>query len=293
MHLIVPMAGLGQRFRDAGYALPKPLIELSGLPMVVRAVRDLPPAERMTFLVHPEHVREHAIDRRLAECFPSATVIATPGLTDGQACTVRLSSAAVTGNEEVLVAACDNTHLYDAAKFAALRADKAIDAIIWTYRNDPRVLVKPTAHGWVQTVKSPLFPEEGAPRVVAHPHPGPLPEGEGVIAAVSCKRPISDTPMQDHAVSGCFWFRCAADLFQAIDELVASNERINNEFYLDQVPNFYVKQGRRVVVFEVEKYIGWGTPHDLADYQAWERYFARSPGPVVRDRREPRFGQAA
>jgi hypothetical protein len=143
------MAGLGQRFRDEGYALPKPLIDVSGMPMVMRAVRDLPPAERQTFIVHPDHVREHAIDVRLKEFFPAATVIVAPGLTAGQACTVRLASAAVSQDEEVLIAACDNTHLYDPAKFAALRADLTIDAMIWTYRHDPRVLLKPTAHGWV------------------------------------------------------------------------------------------------------------------------------------------------
>ena len=267
MHLIVPMAGLGQRFRDEGYALPKPLIPVSGMPMVVRAVRVLPACERMTFLVHPEHVREHAIDRRLRDFFPQAMVIATPGLTQGQACTVRLASETVGEQEEVLVAACDNSHVYDADRFAELRADPTIDAIIWTYRRDPRVLVRPAAHGWVQLVVGTL-------RV---PSPGngtqSVPTTCFDVAAVSCKRPISDTPMTDHAVSGCFWFRRADDLFRAVDELVASNERVNSEFYLDQVPNLYVQAGRRVVVFEVEKYIGWGTPQDLADYEAWERYF--------------------
>ena len=267
MHLIVPMAGLGQRFRDEGYALPKPLIEVSGMPMVVRAVRDLPPAERMTFLVHPDHLREHAIDRRLKEHFAEATVIATPGLTAGQACTVRLASPAISADEEVLVAACDNTHLYDAGKFAALRADPTIDAIIWTYRHDPRVLVKPTAHGWVRVGQVSNLSKIDSRQVENLSYE---------VAAVSCKVPISDTPLVDHAISGCFWFRRAGQLFQAIDDLVASNQRVNNEFYLDQVPNWYIQSGRRVVVFEVEKYIGWGTPHDLRDYLAWERHFCRS-----------------
>jgi dTDP-glucose pyrophosphorylase len=261
------MAGLGQRFRQAGYTLPKPLIPLSGVPMVVRAVQDLPAAERITFLVHSDHVREHAIDRALTDWFPHARVVATPGLTAGQACTVRLSSAVVAWDEEVLVAACDNTHLYDAAKFAALRLDPTIDAIIWTYRRDERVLIKPTAHGWVQCRPPQCEKAAVGTRSVTATCCD--------VAAVSCKRPISDRPMEDHAITGCFWFRRAGRLYEAIDELVASNQRVNGEFYLDQVPNIYVQGGLRVVVFEVEKYIGWGTPHDLEDYRAWERYFAR------------------
>ena len=292
MHLIVPMAGLGKRFRDEGYALPKPLIDVSGMPMVVRAVRDLPPAERQTFIVHPDHVREHAIDVRLKEFFPAATVIVAPGLTAGQACTVRLASAAVSQDEEVLIAACDNTHLYDPAKFAALRADLTIDAMIWTYRHDPRVLLKPTAHGWVHC--SP--PPGGRTDSLTEVRPRKSSTSQSLsgriesdarnlscrqaadyfeVAAVSCKVPISSAPIDDHAISGCFWFRRAGELLEAIDELVACNQRVNDEFYLDQVPNLFIRSGRRVAAFPVEKYIGWGTPADLRDYQAWEQYFQR------------------
>ena len=43
MQIVVPMAGSGRRFSDAGYKLPKPLLPVAGVPMVVQAVRDLPP----------------------------------------------------------------------------------------------------------------------------------------------------------------------------------------------------------------------------------------------------------
>jgi NDP-sugar pyrophosphorylase family protein len=250
MQLVVPMAGLGSRFADAGYALPKPLIPVSGLPMVVRAVRDLPPCERVVFVVHPDHVREHRIDRALAAHLPNARIVVAPGLTAGQACSVRLASSALDPARPVLVAACDNTHLYDATRFARMTA-AGYDAIVWTYRGDARVLVRPQAHGWVEVAA------DGA-----------------TVTRISCKTPLSAAPLGDHAVTGCFWFRTAGVMQQAIDDLVASGERVNNEFYLDVAPNVLVRQGRRVGAFEVEKYIGWGTPHDLADYERWERYFA-------------------
>ena len=34
----VPMGGSGQRFRDAGYDLPKPLIDVDGRPMIAHVV---------------------------------------------------------------------------------------------------------------------------------------------------------------------------------------------------------------------------------------------------------------
>ena len=250
MQLVVPMAGLGQRFVDAGFTLPKPLIPVDGLPMVVRAIADLPAAETVVFVVHPEHVRRHRIDEVVAEHVANCHIIIAPGLTAGQACTVRLATAELDPHKPVLVAACDNAHLYDDNRLAALTTDPAIDCLIWTYRHDPRVLARPEAHGWVKTRP-----------------------GTNNVEFVSCKRPISTTPLEDHAVSGCFWFRTAQIMLDGIDALVAADQRVNNEFYLDVVPNMLLAAGRRVCVFEVDKYIGWGTPHELADYKRWERYF--------------------
>jgi NDP-sugar pyrophosphorylase family protein len=251
MQLVVPMAGLGQRFVDAGFALPKPLIRVDGLPMVVRAVSDLPAADTAVFVVHPEHVRRHNVDEIVAEYIANCRLVVAPGLTAGQACTVRLAAPELDLEKPVLVAACDNTHVYDSARFEALTADSTIDCLIWTYRHDTRVLARPEAHGWVKSRP-----------------------GTNDVELVSCKRTISTTPLEDHAVSGCFWFRTAEIMLAGIDALVAADRRVNNEFYLDVVPNMLLAAGRRVCIFEVEKYIGWGTPHELADYQRWERYFA-------------------
>ena len=249
MQLIVPMAGAGQRFANAGYALPKPLVSIGGLPMVVRAVRDLPRAERRVFVCHPRHVAEHRIDETLSGYFPGCKVVVAPGLTAGQACSVRLACEHLDPDRPVLVAACDNTHLYDPARLASLIADHCVDCLVWTYRRDPRVLVRPEWYGWVRI--------DGAQRVLE----------------VSVKRPLSTRPLDDHVVSGCFWFRTTRLMLDGIDRLVAANTRVNGEFYMDSVPNLFLADGREVRVFEVDKHIGWGTPEDLEDYLRWQRHF--------------------
>jgi NDP-sugar pyrophosphorylase family protein len=251
MQIVVPMAGSGRRFFDAGYALPKPLLPIAGVPMVVQAVRDLPPATRVVFVCHPDHVAQYAIDRVLAGHFPYCRVVVTPGLTAGQACSVQLAAPCLELDQPVLVAACDNSHFYDRRQFERLTQRPDLDAVIWTYRRDPRVLVHPEWYGWVRTT------------------------ADGDVLGVSVKRPISDTPLADHVVSGCFWFRTARLMIDGINQLVNANERVNNEFYLDSVPNLLISQGRRVKVFEVQKYIGWGTPDDFEDFRRWQQYFTR------------------
>ncbi len=249
IQIVVPMAGEGRRFVEGGYTVPKPLVPVAGLPMVVRAVRDLPAAERIVFLVRAEHLRTHAIDRVLRSHLPEARIVVVERLTEGQACTVRLAAEALEPDLPVIVAACDNTHVYDREKLERQMADSSVECLIWTYRGDARVLVAPEQHGWVRV------------------------EGDRVLE-VSCKRPISPHPLNDHTVSGFFSFRSARRMIEAIDRMVAAEVRVNGEFYMDTVPNLLVSEGRACRVFEVEKYIGWGTPRDLEDFQKWERYFA-------------------
>jgi NDP-sugar pyrophosphorylase family protein len=246
MQVVIPMAGLGQRFRDQGYALPKPLIPVDGVPMVMRVVRDLPPARQVVFVVHPDHVEHYGVDRVLRRYLSGCEVVRTPGLTAGQACSVRLATDVLQDDEDVCVAACDNTHIYDQKAFQGL-VSAGPDCIVWTYRREPRVLVHPEWYGWVRV------------------------QGDRV-REISVKRPISDHLLDDHVVSGTFWFRSVRLMAAGIDSVIASGQRVNNEVYLDSVANALTQRGYDVRVFEVDKYIGWGTPADLEDYHLWSRY---------------------
>ena len=252
MQIVVPMAGLGKRFADAGYTLPKPLIRVGGVPMIVQVIRDLPAAERIVCVCHPDHIRDYAIDVLLQNEIPGCRIVVTPGLTEGQACTVLLAEPEIDPDQPVLVCACDNTHIYDAVAFAE-RCSGA-DSLIWSYRGEPRVLIKPQWYGWV------------------------VADANGKVERVSVKRPISTDTINDPVVSGTFWFRRAGTMFDSIRQLVASNERVNGEFYLDAVPGLLAAAGRDVRLFEVEKYIGWGTPDDVEDYLRLYRYIAERAG---------------
>ena len=50
------MAGEGRRFKDEGYSTPKPLIEVLGVPMVIRALKSLPRASKNILIVRKDHL---------------------------------------------------------------------------------------------------------------------------------------------------------------------------------------------------------------------------------------------
>ena len=114
--------------------------------------------------------------------------------------------------------------------------------VIWTFRNHPFVLGNPKMYGWVQTNE------------------------ESRVSGVSCKTPISDNPISDHAVSGTFTFKKAKSFLDCAERLIKKNRRINNEFYLDTLIDECVTNGYEVSLLEIDKYYCWGTPKDLESY---------------------------
>ncbi|HYE89919.1 MAG TPA: NTP transferase domain-containing protein [Terriglobales bacterium] len=244
---IVLLAGRGQRFVDAGYTTPKPFISVAGLPMLARVVRDLPPARRWVFVCLAEHAAAPTL-REAADAQNAAEIVALPALTEGQAMSALAGLATAPPDAPVLIAACDAGAVWDAAAHARLLDDPAVDVVVWTFRGHPALRLRPRAWGWVAT--------------------------DGTrVRRVSVKVPLSDDPARDHAIVGTFWFRRARDLTEAIVAMRASQAQVNGEYYLDEAINACLAAGLRVHVFEVERYLGWGTPDDLRTYEYWHRHF--------------------
>jgi dTDP-glucose pyrophosphorylase len=242
MNLLMPMAGAGQRFADAGFTQPKPFIEVDGLPMFKRAWNDLPGAEKNIFITR------YTIPHDL---LPEETVtINLDHITEGQAATCLLAKQYINNDEELVIGACDNGLLYDSELFNQKKQE--YDALVFTFRHTYTVAEKPQQYGWVRV------------------------NGE-IATGVSCKKPISETPMEDDAITGAFWFKKGSDFVKAAENMMAANRRINNEFYVDECINDLVALGARVGVFRVNKYICWGTPADWHTYHYWQNYFKKYP----------------
>jgi len=61
MNVIIPMAGRGKRFEDAGYSFPKPLIDVNGKPMIQIIIENLNLTAKHIFICQEEHVQKFAI----------------------------------------------------------------------------------------------------------------------------------------------------------------------------------------------------------------------------------------
>jgi dTDP-glucose pyrophosphorylase len=262
---VIPMAGEGSRFREAGYVLPKPLIPISGKPMIVQVIRTLPPSDRWIFLVREEHIKKYAIDALIRREVPRAIIIPVGKTTEGQASTCMLAIPHLKPDEEMIIAACDNSFVYDAEAFERLKKDPTYDAVIWTFTRDNLLTQNPTAWGWVR-----------------------LKDDGRTIDNMSVKVPVSDSPYDDHAVVATFYFKKAREFQEAYELMKKEDFRINNEFYVDAMPMFYKKLGLQSAIFDVDLYVGWGKPSDVYAYQSKE-YIHTSDTVKVPDDKDNRY----
>tara|TARA_B100000795_G_scaffold265468_1_gene247340 strand:+ start:1055 stop:1798 length:744 start_codon:yes stop_codon:yes gene_type:complete len=234
---LVPMAGEGKRFIDKGYKVPKPLILINGIPMFVHAAKALPKADLLIFICLKKHVMEFKINKVIKSFFPNSKIVILDKLSNGQAATCLKAEKFLKKDDMLTIGACDNTMFYSQEKLKN-KINKS-DLVIWTFKNKKIVSKNPSMYGYVRTNK----PDNAI--------------------SVSCKKPISKFPGNDHTVIGAFSFKKAEIFLKYSKELIKKNERINKEFYLDSVAKLCVSSNLIVKVNLVNKYIGWGTPSDF------------------------------
>ena len=256
MKIVIPMAGAGKRFSDAGYETSKPAIPTYDrrtgemVPMVVCATKDLPgvngSGENIVYIDRDFH-KAAGIEDAIRKHYPDASFITVDHLTEGQACTCLLAEEFIAPKDELLIAGCDNGMEYDIEEFERLR--KNADVIVFTYRHNEAVLENPDAYGWM------------------------IVDGKNNVTGTSIKKAISENPMEDHAVVATFWFRTGKIFVEATKKMIAEDDRVNNEFYVDQVIKHVIDLGYAARVFEISRYIGWGTPFDYESYQKTFEYW--------------------
>ncbi len=254
--ILIPMAGAGQRFADAGYTVHKPAImtvdRATGQekPMVVCATKDLPgvaaDGSNVIYVDRNFHQTD-GVEDAIRAWYPQASFITVDHLTEGQACTCMLAEPYLDPEQPLLIAGCDNGMDIDRDAFDALT--KECDCIVFTYRHNEAVLANPNAYGWM------------------------IADADGNITGTSIKKAISDRPMEDPAVVATFWFRRAAVFIEATKKMIAENDRINGEFYVDQTVKHVLDLGYRAKIFDIGRYVGWGTPADYEGYQKTWNYF--------------------
>lgn len=231
MNVLIPMAGAGSRFQQAGYTFPKPLIDVKGKPMIQLVVENLGIDANFIFVVQREHREKYNLDTLLNLISPNSKVVEVDGITEGAACTALLAKEHIDNDNPLFFANSDQFVEWDSIEFMYKMNETDADGGIVSFRA--------------------THPKWSFAKI----------DEQGLVTEVSEKNPISDI-----ATVGFYYWKKGSDFVKYAEDMIEKDIRVNNEFYVCPVFNHAIKDGKKIRTFDISKMWGLGTPEDLEHY---------------------------
>lgn len=228
INIIIPMAGRGERFANAGFDVPKPLIDVGGKPMITWVVDDLKRFVgdedcRFIFIILREHILDYSIDKFIYELVPDCIIIVLNEVTKGAICTILKAEAFIT-NDPLIIANSDQ-HFVG----GCLADIEMLDGALLTFTSSNPMC------SFVRTVN-------------------------GLVVEVKEKEVISD-----RANVGVYYFRDGKDFVCAAEDMIDAGDTFRDEFYVAPVYNYLIARDFHIGYLDVKMH-GLGTPQDLKSF---------------------------
>ena len=228
LNVLIPMAGAGSRFQQAGYTFPKPLIDVKGKPMIQVIVDNLNMDANYIFVVQKEHREMYNLDTLLNLITPNCKIVEVDGMTEGAACTTLLAKEHIDNDAPLVMANSDQFLEWDSNEFMYKMIEQKVDGGIITF-------------------------------TATHPKWSFAKVDEcGYVTEVAEKNPISNI-----ATVGVYYWSKGSDYVKYAEQMIGKNIKTNNEFYVCPVFNEAIGDGKLIKTFDIENMWGIGTPEDL------------------------------
>lgn len=231
LNVLIPMAGAGSRFVEAGYTFPKPLIQVNDKPMIQLVVENLSIKANYIFVVQKEHREKYNLDTLLNLVAPNCKIVEVDEVTEGAACTALLAREFIDNDQPLFFANSDQYVEWNSAEFMYNMQETQADGGILTFKA--------------------THPKWSFAKV----------DDNGFVTEVAEKNPISDK-----ATVGFYYWKKGSDFVKYADSMIEKEVRVNGEFYVCPVFNEAIADNKHVRTHEANAMWGLGTPEDLNQY---------------------------
>jgi len=232
LQVLMPMGGLGSRFTDAGYTTPKPLIEVDGVPMFIRALQSFKsvPSIKHIFVIRKEHDERYNLKNSILAQLPDSSVHILDHDTQGAVETCLIAANSIESSLPIAVADCDI--YFESSAYVNKIGNSSVDGMLLTFTSDdPR-------YSYVKT-NSDGYATETAEKIV----------------------------ISNNAILGGYYFKSGELFLDLANEFITSGLPENlKEYYMSHLFNILINRGGAIEVAPVDvKYI-FGTPEELNNY---------------------------
>ena len=231
INLVIPMAGRGSRFSNAGYEIPKPLVDLNGRPFfwwAIMSVKRTLNLKTLTCVILKEHIEQYDIKNIVLSYFPEATFQVLDDVTDGALDSAIYGLNEINNNYPVLINDCD--HAFEgndlSSKLELLRNDKNLNAYLCHFKSSS------AAYSYAEYDET------------------------GKLIKTAEKKVISNL-----AIAGAYIFENKNIIVDYFEEY--KNNCVYSETYISGLYNLMLDAGKVVNGIVLDSHLSFGTPEEL------------------------------
>lgn len=239
LHIVMPMAGEGSRFANAGWTTPKPLILLNGQPLFKHAISSVSAdgiPMKYSFIVRQEHIEQYHIDEGIRSFLPEANIFSVLKTTRGAVETCLMAETAIQDDDAVIVMDCD-------LEFRSVKFMEIIKVIL-----------------------SKSMDEADGGALVSFESDNPKYSYAEVGEDGYVKRTAEKEVISNHALCGAYFFSTGRRFKQIAHQLLNEPEFKKPEYYVSLLYNYMLQTGEKVQLAPMEEYYSYGTPEELKQY---------------------------
>lgn len=250
MQIVIPMSGFGERFRLAGYKIPKALIEIDGKPLIAHVVDMFPGETNVTFICNEEHLNEpsYQMESILKHCCPSGRLVGIPPHKLGPVNAVAQVEHLLDPEEPVIVNYCDFSCYWDWSHFKRFVGETNVVGAIPAYKGFHPHSLGNTNYAYIR-------------------------ETNGWIEDIREKQSFTRNRMDEYASSGTYYFSSLQIMSDAFSAVMKQNLSVEGEFYVSLAYKPLLERNERIAIYPLQHFMQWGTPQDVAEYRYWSEAF--------------------
>ncbi len=235
VNVVIPMAGEGSRFPKDQY-LPKPLIDVNGKPMIVRAIESLDIDGQYYFIIRKNEYTNIVKDI-ISKVVSNPVFVEITETTEGPACSVLLFKDLINNESELITANCDQIMEWSSRLF--FHNVRLYDGAVVTYYSD--------------TDKNSYVKLDRSGRAVRFAE-------KEVISNIS--------------LNGIHYWKQGKFFVNSAEAMIEADDRApNGEFYIAPTYNYMIKQGLDIGIYHIpnEQHHAVGVPVDLERFIRYEK----------------------
>lgn len=235
INVVIPMAGLGTRFSNAGFKNIKPLIPLNGKTFIEWSIEsvDFKTIEtQFIFIILSEH--HNLLYNHLKTIKSDCIILCVTKLTRGAVETCLVAENYINNNEPLIITNCDQIFEWNKEKYIEYLKDSNTEADVIVVESDNNKF------SYIELDTN----------------------NYGIKLA---EKEVIST----NALVGIHYWKNGKDFINSGKELINKNIRANNEFYISLSYNILIKNNVKVTCYklgETEKYLSIGTPEQVYEY---------------------------